>query len=130
MVMKMNSNFPSVGTILLVSFAIMLSFLAMLMSANALYKANNKPPKVVEKVVYKNLVPINAMLLDANSVVVVVELNYEHDEHELMYVKRSVKTIASKFMSDQRSLVEENITADPRIKQAWVYFKHIVIKAE
>jgi len=118
--------------IILVVVAISLSFFAVLFSGSTMFKMGQalKEPKVIEKVVYENFVPINAMLQDANSIVVLVELNYKHSEMEMIYVKRLVNEASVKYPSNQTSLLEEEIKKSRRVKNAWVYFRRLVIHAE
>lgn len=125
------SNPPSFGVIIMVSLAVTLSALALLMQIDPLIqhaKVHNET--AAKREVYKNLVPINARLQDANSVVVLVELNYDHADYEIMHVKELVGEAASHFSSLQTSLIEEEIRKSPRVKNAWVYFKHLSIRAE
>jgi flagellar basal body-associated protein FliL len=128
---NVQTSSPSFSVIIMVTLAVTLSAVSMLMSADVLMNkkasAEAVPVKVVE--VYKNLVPVNAFLQDANGVVVLVELNYEHADYEILHVKQLVQKAAAQFPSDKTSLVEEEIRKSPRVKNAWVYFKRITIKA-
>jgi len=90
----------------------------------------NTRPTTHEPFLYENAAPIEAMLKDANDVVVVIESQLKPAKSSFMKSKSQVREVVSKYFSNERALAEAELQKLPNIKRAVIFFKRIVIRAE